>query len=175
VVTSNTIQAQPAPGLEIRRARQGDLVAIPRLVQEATEHRVVVDEAKATEWLFGKGLWMAVQEDALVGVAAWQAENLVSVTDIFHIAPDRSWAEVGRRLLETIEAEASILMCEVNVVLLPRWAAATARTLLQQQGYEAKQLAELHRIWREVVADYVGDEPELMVKRLRNGMVTAPL
>jgi N-acetylglutamate synthase-like GNAT family acetyltransferase len=171
---SNTVQAQQMPGFEIRRARQGDLVAIPSLVQEATQHRIVVDEAKATEWLFGKGLWMALQDNALVGVAAWQAENLVSVTDVFHISPDWPWAEVGRRLLETIEAEASILMCEVNIVLLPRWASATAHALLQQQGYEAKQFAELHRIWREVVADYVGDEPELMVKRLRDGIVTSP-
>jgi N-acetylglutamate synthase-like GNAT family acetyltransferase len=175
VEMKDTGQPQCIQGLEIRRARQGDLAAIPPLIQEATQHRSVVDEAKATEWLLGKGLWIALQEDALVGLVAWQAENLVSVVDVFHVSPDRPWAEVGCRLLKTVEAEASTLMCEVNLVLLPRWASAAARAFLQQQGYESKQLAELHRVWQEVVADYVGDEPELMVKRLRNGMVTLPV
>jgi N-acetylglutamate synthase-like GNAT family acetyltransferase len=172
---NDTGQAQRMPGLTIRRARQGDLVTIPALIQEATQHRIVVDEATATEWLFGKGLWIALEEDTLVGVAAWQAENLVSVVDVFHVWPDRSWAEAGRRLLEMIEADAGSLMCEVNLVLLPRCASAAAHALLQHQGYEPKHLGELHRIWREVVADYVGDEPELMVKRLRAGMVMAPV
>jgi N-acetylglutamate synthase-like GNAT family acetyltransferase len=172
---NGTDQPQQPFGPEIRRARQKDVAAILPLILEATEHRMVVDEARVIEWLFGKGLWVAAQEDALVGVVAWQAENLVSVIDVFHISPDRPWAEVGRRLLDTIEAEASTLMCEVNVVLLPRWAPATARAFFRQQGYEAKEVAELHRIWQEVVADYVGDEPELMVKKLRNGIVMRPL
>lgn len=160
---------------QLRRARMGDVAAIISLVEKATQSRIRLDEAQATEWLFGKGLWLVLSDDTLVGVAAWQAENLVSVTDAFYVFPVQMLDEVGGRLLKTIEAEASTLMCEINVVLLPLWVPVAMRTFLHQQGYESKSFEELHRIWREVLSDFVKDERELMVKQLRDRMVMVPV
>lgn len=161
--------------LEIRRARRGDLAAITSLVQRATKSRIQVDEAKVTEWLFGKGLWVALLGEELVGVAAWQAENLVSVTDVFHVSPPELLAEVGGRLLETVEAEAGTLMCEVNIVLVPAWVSWAIQSFLQKQGYEPRKPEDLHRIWCEVVGDFDIDNWDLMVKSLRDRMVMVPL
>jgi N-acetylglutamate synthase-like GNAT family acetyltransferase len=158
-----------------RRAKLQDRDAITRLVQEASQLEGQVDEATVTEWLFSKGVWVAIRDEALVGVAAWQAENLLAVTDVFHVASVECWLEEGRQLLETIEGEAHTLMCEANVVLLPTLAPEAARTLLQQQGYELKTRDELHRIWREVLSDFAGEELELMVKQLRDRMVMIPI
>ena len=160
---------------QVRRAKLEDLGGITRLAREASPSKGQVDEGEVTEWLFGKGVWVAIRHDSLVGVAAWQAENLLAVTDVFHVAPAEYWLEVGSQLLETIEGEAHTLMCEANVVLLPALAPEAARTLLQQQGYERKTRDELHRIWREVLSDFGGDEREVMVKQLRDRMVMIPI
>jgi N-acetylglutamate synthase-like GNAT family acetyltransferase len=161
--------------LEIRRARRGDLAAITSLVQQATKSRIEVDDAKVTEWLFTKGLWVALLEEELVGVAAWQAENLVSVTDVFHVSPADLLAEVGSRLLETIESEAGTLMCEVNVILVPAWVSWAVQSFLQKQGYETRNFEDLHRIYREVLGDFDIENWTLMVKQLRDRMVMVPL
>lgn len=160
---------------EIRRAKRGDLPAITSLVEQATKSRVQVDEAIVTEWLFTKGLWVALHEGELVGVAAWQAENLVSVTDVFHVFPAEFLAEVGNRLLETVEAEAGTLMCEVNVILVPAWVSWAIQSFLQKQGYETRALEDLHRIYREVLGDFGIENWSLMVKQLRDRMVMVPL
>ena len=161
--------------LEIRRALRGHLAPITSLVESATQSRVQPDEAEVMEWLFSKGLWVAHQDGTMVGVIAWQAENLVSVTDVFYVSPDRPDIEAGIRLLETIEAEARTLMCEANVVLLPDGLSELVRSILQQLGYEAMPLAGLHRIWREVLSEFTDEESELMVKSLRDRMVMLPL
>ncbi len=161
--------------LEIRRAKRSDLAAITSLVQEAADSNMRIDEAEVMEWLLSKGLWVALQDDTMAGVAAWQVENLVSVTDVFYISPAQLLPDVGSRLLETIEAEACTLMCETNIVLLPAWASESVHSFLRQQGYESKRLEELHRIHREVLSDFIHDGPDLMVKRLRDQMVMAPL
>jgi N-acetylglutamate synthase-like GNAT family acetyltransferase len=161
--------------IEIRRAGRQDVAAIAELVRRATRSRTAVDEGQVKEWLFSKGLWVAAQNDALVGVAAWQAENLVSVTDVFHVAPARLRKTAGAKLLKAVEQEANVLMCEANVLLLPPRTPQAVRSFLQDLGYEPQELQALHRIWREVLADFVGEESDLMVKRLRDRMVMVPI
>ena len=168
--------------LEIRRASRGDLAAITSLVRQAIQSRTQIDEDEipsASNWLFGKGLWVALQGPPegreLVGVAAWHAENLVSVTDVFYIFPESLWATAGGQLLETVEAEAKTLMCEINAVLLPEWAPEAAHAFFQQTGYEYQEHKELHRIWQEVLNEFVTDGSVLMVKRLRDRMRMVPL
>lgn len=161
--------------LEVRRAKRDDLAAIASLVQKASRSRVEAGEAEVQEWLFSKGLWVAEQDGALVGVAAWQAENLLSVTDVFYVSPARARSAAGGKLLDTIEAEANVLMCEANVMVLPAWTSKAVRTFLQKQGYEPRAFEDLHRIWREVLDDFVAEDRALMVKRLRERMVMVPV
>jgi N-acetylglutamate synthase-like GNAT family acetyltransferase len=160
---------------EIRRAKMQDLGEITKLARHASPSRGQVSQAEVTQWLYSKGMWVAIRDGMLVGVVAWQAENLLAVTDVLHVAPAEYWLETGSRLLDTIEGEAQTLMCEANVVLLPALAPAAARALLQQQGYERRIRDELHGIWQEVLSDLAGDEVELMVKQLRDRMVMMPL
>jgi N-acetylglutamate synthase-like GNAT family acetyltransferase len=161
--------------INVRRARRDDIEGIAALVRKATRSRVRVDEAEVMEWLFSKGLWVATQGESLVGVAACQTENLVAITDVFYVSPARLRASAGSRLLETIEGEVNTLMCEANVVLVPAGTSKAIRTFLERQGYEPKEFEELHRIWREVLSDFVTAESGLMVKRLRDRMVMVPI
>jgi N-acetylglutamate synthase-like GNAT family acetyltransferase len=161
--------------IQIRRAGRGDIASIAKLVRKATRSRIKVDEQKVREWLFSKGLWVATQNDTLVGVAAWQAENLVSVTDVFHVTPARLRKTAGAKLLRAVEQEANVLMCEANVLVLPSGTSKAVRSFLQHEGYEPREFQELHRIWREVLSDFAGDKLDLMVKRLRDRMVMVPI
>ncbi|NLF12789.1 MAG: GNAT family N-acetyltransferase [Anaerolineaceae bacterium] len=170
-----TERIEGAESIAVRRAGRQDLAAIVRVVHKSSRSRLAVDEATAMEWLFSKGLWVATGGSGVVGVAAWQVENLVCITDLFHVAPARYRKGAGSRLLQAIEAEAGVLMCEANAMVLPAWTPRTVRTFLQGQGYEPKPFAELHRIWREVLGEWIQGEEELMVKRLRDRMVMAPI
>lgn len=161
--------------INVRRAKRDDVPAIATLVRKATRSSVRADEAEVMEWLFSKGLWVATQGDSLVGVAACQTENLVSVTDVFYVSPARLRASAGSQLLETIEGEASTLMCEANVVLVPSETSKAIHTFLKQQGYEPKAFEELHRIWREVLSDFITEDLDLLVKQLRDRMVMVPI
>lgn len=164
-----------AEKLEIRRARRSDLAEIANLVQRATQSRIETGESQVREWLFSKGLWVAEQGGTLVGVVAWQAENLVSVTDLFYVSPARLRRTAGERLLEVIESEGKVLMCEANAMVLPAWTSVAVRRFLQKQGYEPTAIEELHRIWREVLGEFVTGDQDLMIKRLRERMVMVPV
>ena len=162
-------------GVDVRRAGRVHLAPIAALVRAASDSRLEMEESDVMEWLFSKGLWVAEDDGQLVGVAAWQAENLLCVTDVFYVHPLESLASAGAGLLATIEAEADTLMCEANVVALPAWTGAAVRECLAGQGYEPKTYDELHRIWREVLSDFVEEDQDLLVKRLRDRMVMVPI
>jgi dephospho-CoA kinase len=157
--------------LTIRRAKQADVADIAALVR-ATGHDQA-DDVLVRDWLFSKGMWVAVDDGAVLGVAAWQAENLVCVTDVFHVAAGEL-ARAGRRLLETLEAEARTLLCELNVLVLPPSTPGVVLAFLERQGYEQRTFDELHRIWREVLDEFVAAGVKLWVKQLRERMVMVP-
>jgi len=121
----------------VRRAGRQDVAGIAALLKEAVPPQGPAAENDVLEWLFSKGLVVATEADVLLGVAAWQAENLVAVTDVLALAP-HSVAPAGAALLDFIEAGAGSLMCEVNIVLLPAEGGSQVRALLQQQGYERR-------------------------------------
>ncbi len=163
----------------IRRARRGDLEAVAALVGEASAGEVEAVEAEVMDWLFSKGMWVAVQDDAVVGVATCQTENLVCITDELRVWPASLQDQAGGPLLAAIEAEVSTLMCEVNIVVLPASTSSVVRDFLGEQGYEPQEFEALHRIYREVLSDLFGEdelaEPVLMVKQLRDRMVMVPI
>ncbi|MGD8489811.1 MAG: hypothetical protein PVJ26_10130 [Anaerolineae bacterium] len=160
--------------IRIRRATRGDLSGIAELV-DACRQDTTTGEAQVMEWLFSKGLMVALEEDLLTGVIAWQVENLVAVTDLFCLRAGGSLSEAGCGLLEALEEETTTLMCEANIVLMPEWMSPAVRSVLQEEGYGAEDYSNLHRIWREVLDDLVETMPELWIKRLRDRMVMVPI
>lgn len=160
--------------IEIRRARREDLTLIVNLVCSASQDCLQIDESDALEWLFGKGLLVAVNGDDLLGVIGWQAENLLAVTDLWALSAQAGAAAAGRALLNWVESEAQALMCEAHLVPVAGGISA-AEEILAAQGYERQPYAALHRIWREVLGEFMSDPQDVWVKRLRDRMVMAPL
>jgi len=169
------MSAEPDEFLQVRRAKRGDLTAIAHLVEEVTPAGAGIGEPEVMDWLFSKGLWVADGGRSLLGVAAWQAENLVAVTDVFYLSPIHPLALAGGPLLAKTEEEAALLMCEANVMVLADWTPEPMRAFLKDQGYEAMLWEDLHSIWREVLKEFLTGKKDLMVKRLRERMVMVPL
>ena len=122
-----------------------------------------------------RGMWLALQNGIPVGVAAWQAENLVSVIDVFYIPAAESLADAASQLLAKLEAEAHTLMCEVSIIVLPRWTSGEVAGLLHWQGYQQCAPGDLHRIWQQVLSEFSTDQRTVLAKPLRGQLVTAPL
>ena len=80
-------EGRGSQAIEIRRAGRQDLVDIVRLVEQASNSHLAVDEARAREWLYSKGLWLALAGERPVGVAAWQVENLLCNADLLNEEP----------------------------------------------------------------------------------------
>ena len=161
--------------VQVRRARHDDVATIGSLVKDCAQGRHSVDEVEITEWLFSRGVMVAQHGDSIVAVAAWQTENLLSVTDVLYISPALAGADVGRMLLEAVEREACLLMCEANVVPLLPGISREIHGLLQNQGYERMGIDQVHRIWREVLAEFATEDTVLLVKPLRERMIMVPL
>jgi N-acetylglutamate synthase-like GNAT family acetyltransferase len=169
------MSAGPDEPLQVRRAKHKDLTAIASLVREATHAGAGIGEPEVLDWLFSRGLWVADDGRSLLGVAAWQAENLVAVTDVFHVSPSHPLPLAGGLLLAKTETEAALLMCEANVMVLSPGTPGPVRAFLQEQGYESVLYEDLHSIWREVLKEFLTGKEDLMVKRLRERMVMVPL
>jgi hypothetical protein len=161
--------------LDIRRGKHTDLQAIAELVDEATQSRYQPDKATLVDWLLGRGLWLALENGTPVGVAAWQAENLVSVIDVLYISAVGPLADAASQLLTKLEAEARTLMCEVSIIVLPDWTPGEVADLLRRQGYQPCTSGDLHRIWQQVLSEFSTDQRVVLVKPLRGQLVTAPL
>ena len=111
-----------------------------------------------------------------MGMACWQAENLVvSVTDLL-IYPASLREQVGAALFSEMERAAAELECEVALLFLPQGAPPALAEFCRGFGYEEEIVLELPRAWREAAYQQeVGDNETLLLKRLRDATVSRPL
>lgn len=123
-----------------------------------------------------KGLWL-VKETAgpVVGLAGWRAENLVARIDDFLVFPPALYASAGRALIESIEAAAQELQCEVSMFLVPLHAAPGLVAFYQSCGYERPELEGLPRVWQETAREATELERYVMMKRLRQDLILRPM
>ncbi len=166
-------EVRPAKRVLVRRAKRRDIPAIT-VIMNGLLGAGTVTEADVKQKIFEKAYWVAVGEKA-GGLAGWQAENLVACIDEFYVYPPGYWEEVGGPLLETIEAEAHKLVCEVSLIFVDRYHPQEAVDFFASQGYERQELEKLTKIWREVASEFLSGDKFLMLKRLREELVTRPI
>ena len=124
--------------------------------------------------LYEKGYWLALSRKG-GGLSGWRAENLVMCIDDFYVYPPSFYAQVGGPLLETIEAEARALSCEVAIAFLDEGIAPEAIAFFKAQGYQRRGLDALYRIWREVAEEFLTGNRFMMIKQLRQDRIMRPL
>ncbi len=78
-------------------------------------------------------------------------------------------------MLETVEAEAKALSCEVAIAFLDEQIAPQATDFFARQGYELRGLKSLYHVWSEVAQEFLTGSRFMMVKQLREDRIMRPL
>jgi GNAT superfamily N-acetyltransferase len=160
--------------ITVRRAQRKDLRILTAIMRGTMHWRTPPSEDEVVEMLYEKGYWLALSRKG-GGLSGWRAENLVMCIDDFYVYPSSYYEQVGGPLLETIEAEASALSCEVALAFLEEQIAPEAVAFFESQGYQRHGLDSLYRIWREVAEEFLTDGRFMMVKQLREDRILRPL
>jgi hypothetical protein len=124
-----------------------------------------------------KGMMLAWDDNQqVVGLAGWRAENLIARIDDFLIFPPQLHATAGRLLVEQVEEAAQELQCEVSMFFVPARASSGLVAFYKLCGYERPgDLSELPRTWKETVQEAESQSRYIMLKQLRQDLVLRPM
>jgi ribosomal protein S18 acetylase RimI-like enzyme len=157
----------------VRRAKRRDIPAIVAIMNGLLGEGTLTD-GDVMQKIFERAYWVAVGEKA-GGLAGWQAENLVACIDEFYVYPSGYWEKIGGPLLETIEAEAYKLSCEVSIIFVDKYHPQEAVEFFASRGYEYQELGDLIKVWREVASEFVTEDRFLMFRKLREERIMQPI
>ena len=157
----------------VRRAKRRDIPAIT-VIMNGLLGEGTFTEDDVRQKIFEKAYWVAVGEKA-GGLAGWQAENLVACIDEFYVYPPGYWEGIGGPLLETIEAEAYKLACEVSIIFVDKYHPQEAIEFFASRSYERQELEDLIKMWREVASEFMTEDRFLMLRKLREERIMRPL
>jgi N-acetylglutamate synthase-like GNAT family acetyltransferase len=165
-----------AKTFKVARAKPSDAEAVAAFVSGATRGRVSVPAHSVLERFGAKGLWLVRDATgAIVGLAGWRAENLVARIDDFLVFPLELYATAGASLVESIEAAAQELQCEVSMVFLPLQASPTLTAFFERRGYIRPEMEGLPGAWRETVQEAMERNRYIMMRQLREDLVMRPM
>ena len=166
----------PGGMFKVFRARPSNAKAIAEFVTMATRGRVSVGAESVLERSGTKGLWVVRDAEGwIVGIAGWRAENLIARIDDFLVFPPEMYTTAGRLLMESLEAAAEELQCEVSMLFVPLHASPVVIGFYESCGYERPELDALPRVWQETVQEATEQGRYIMLKRLRENLVMRPI
>jgi N-acetylglutamate synthase-like GNAT family acetyltransferase len=158
----------------IRRATRGDIETIREIVQQASAGRINLDTSALAEKLFEWAFFVAATTK-VVGVVRWQANNFVACLKDLYVYPPGQRRRVGTPLLQRVEEEAQALSCEVALLLAAQQSSWRAMKFYRGLGYERTRKEALVQAWREVAEEHQASDEVLLLKRLRETRVMAPV
>jgi len=156
----------------IRRARRNDLTRMADLLRNLSRGALNFDESAMMERFFSKGYFIAEQNELLIGIVGWQAENLVAGIDDLFVATGQQWLTVGALLMNKVEEAAKELSCEGGLVFLHRKSGPIAKKYLERRGYIEQKAEKLNRIWQEAAETWAQPQTTLLVKTYMKRVMT---
>jgi dephospho-CoA kinase len=161
--------------VKIRRAKRQDLEAMARFISMGTKGAVNLDLSQMMELLFSRAYLVAMAGQYIVGLAGWQAENLVAGLQDFYMLRDDLWASVGQQMLGMIHDEINSLSCEVALAFVLNAAGSKPTEFFESQGYERAQSKDLGYIWKDAAAEWQPENSVLLYKKLREQRIMVPM
>jgi dephospho-CoA kinase len=142
----------------------------------AYSHAQNITRADILTYFGEAGLIIAEQNEELVGLVGWQAENLVArVTDLL-VSPLHLCHDATQALLGALEKSAAELQCEVVILLMPFDDVATITQFWQSYGYAPVQIADLPQAWRKAALEKDATrEGPILIKKLGEDRVLRPI
>lgn len=167
-------QAAEAP-LEARRARRTDIAALGVALARRENQTEPLPRAEVLKRFGERGYRVAVADNRIVALAAWEAENLVAVVREVWAESAETAARALPQLFTLIEKDASSLQCEVVLLLIDTRTPAFVAEQVRADAYESKQVDALHPVWRQVAEDRLQPGDQIWLKRLREEIITKPV
>ncbi|GAB4409379.1 MAG: hypothetical protein Kow00123_22730 [Anaerolineales bacterium] len=156
-----------APPLVMRRATREDVPALARFLASMDWRGKPPNEEAAFLRIMERAHWLAIRNEHVVGMASWEAINLVACVEELAVGPEPDADDLMCRLAAAVEGEARILQCEVVLVAFPPKANALWDEVHARCGYKVMARAQLPRVWREVADELAPHVEQVFVKPLR--------
>lgn len=160
--------------IQVRRSRRNDLEALSIALGKKEKRDAPLSREETLRRFGERGYRIALMDNRIVALAAWEAENLVAtVREIWTES-----AEIAEfalpRMFELIENEARALLCEVIVLLIPPGAPVDFAVQAHVAGYEIQEFQALHKLWKQPIQERMQTGDQLWSKPLRTDMLTKP-
>ncbi len=160
--------------IQVRRSRRADLDALSAAIAKHDQRAEPLSRDEALKRLGERGYRIAVADNHIVGLAAWEAENLVACVRELWAESVADGAIALPRLFELIENEARELLCEVVLLLIDAGAPDYIVEQAQASNYELLSPGTLQPVWRQVVQERLQPGDRIWGKRLTTELRTKP-
>ena len=169
------IQRSAHSELVVRRGRPGDSQSIAALITRLSNGinpQTVADTMAA----FGEKAFLLLKKDHnLVGLAAWQVENLVARTTDIYVDIDIALPNALKVLMDEMERASQDLQCEASLLFLPPVLAGQS-AIWQELGYELRTPGSLGiQAWQDAVKESMPANTTLFFKQLRQDRILRPI
>jgi N-acetylglutamate synthase-like GNAT family acetyltransferase len=158
----------------VRRASRRDLEIIAEIMRRASRDKIILDEGALLGRLFEWGYWVSATSKVM-GVVGWQATNFIACFKDFYVYPPVQRRRMGSPLLQSIEEEARALSCEVALFLVDRCSTWRAIKFYRELGYERAKMGKIVKAWCEVAEEHVSPDEIVLLKKLRETRIMAPI
>ncbi len=171
----NRIQNASQSELVVRRGRPGDSKSIAALItrlSNGTNPQTIEDVMAA----FGEKAFLLLKMDNnLVGLAAWQVENLVARTTEIYVDNDITLPIALKVLMDEMERASQDLQCEVSLLFLSPVLAGQA-AIWKELGYDMSTSESLGiQAWQDAVKESMPSNTTLFFKQLRQDRILRPI
>ncbi len=161
--------------IQVRRARPSDAERIAFFVNNARPFERLVAPGEVRDRFGVVGFLLAERDEDIVGLLGWQAENLVARITDFLIWPAVERLVAGRAMISVMESAARELQCEASILFLPRDCSAELLAFWETFGYKYQEVAALPKAWREAAREVRSVEEQIVMKQLREDLISRPL
>jgi dephospho-CoA kinase len=161
--------------ITIRRAKREDLNDLAGLFSTATQGALNPDLSEMMEFLFSRAYIVAMSNGQVVGMLAWQTENLVAGLQDFYVLRDDLWPVVGQKMLEKVHEEINSLSCEVALAFVSNLAGSKPIEFLRGHEYELTSRDELIPDWKEAAVEWQPENSVLLFKKMREQRIMVPM
>jgi N-acetylglutamate synthase-like GNAT family acetyltransferase len=158
----------------VRRASRQDLPVISDVLHKASGGRTAPDADVLLERMLEWAYYLSATSKVM-GVVRWQAGNFVACLKDLYVYPPVQRRRMGQPLLERVEEEARALSCEVALFLTDERASWRAMKFYRELGYERARTQQLSKAWSEAVAEHRDVDEALLLKKLRETKISAPI
>jgi dephospho-CoA kinase len=167
-------KAQKTGEFSVQRGRPRDSEIIAALITRLSngQQKVQADDVMAA---FGEKAFLLLQlEEEMVGLAAWQVENLVSRTTDLYIDSKVSFEQAAQTLISEVESASNDLQSEAALIFVRPDLAE--QSVWQQLGYEKREAPTLGiQAWQDAARESMPDGTVLLFKQLRKDRVLRPI